>query len=288
MRSPANWNAWVTALRADSLARRKSARITGDYDSSRWPSARAEDAECCGNHPGATDSLNGAARNWKTPHGFQNTDASGKTAGGGGEFAKQAMAWQTPRGGDRKDELGLARQARMWPTPKTPTGGAETRKSRKSRKSGGEDLAAAAEQWPTPEAHFHKRGPGFAATDSHYKAHDLATAADQWPTPVAGDHRSGVTGKVAKQNARPLCEVASQFSPPARPTSKHGPGCSCSARMLNPRFVELLMNVPILWTDADPLACQDFARWVTASCQWLRALRTLHCETPSTLERRAA
>lgn len=29
---------------------------------------------------------------WKTPHGFANTDLRGKTAGGGGEFHKQAMA----------------------------------------------------------------------------------------------------------------------------------------------------------------------------------------------------
>jgi hypothetical protein len=42
------------------------------------------------------DTLPVQAVTWKTPHGFQNTDASGKTAGGGGEFAKQVMAWQTP------------------------------------------------------------------------------------------------------------------------------------------------------------------------------------------------
>lgn len=38
---------------------------------------------------------------WKTPHGFANTDQYGRTGGGGGEFHKQAMAvaetWSTPR-----------------------------------------------------------------------------------------------------------------------------------------------------------------------------------------------
>lgn len=34
---------------------------------------------------------------WKTPHGFANTDASGHTAGGGGEFHKQAMQGASPK-----------------------------------------------------------------------------------------------------------------------------------------------------------------------------------------------
>jgi len=291
MKSPRNWSAWVTALRADSLARRKSARLTEGSDSSRWPSARAEDGESCGNHPGSTDSLTGAARNWttptanpgegtkarpsrtatnrttemlgrqaqawKTPHGFQNTDKNGKTAGGGGEFAKQVMAWQTPatdsfrsRGRDRKDEQDLDQQARRWRTPDSPgAGGPRNRKA--------------------------SIGQGHQTT--------IAEQAEQWPTPVVGDHRSGVTGKVTKPNARPLCEAVSQFSLPARRTLMHGPGCSCSARMLNPRFVELLMNVPTGWTDAsNPLASAVYERWVMAVSLSLSRLRTSRSETPST------
>lgn len=64
-------------------------------------------------------------RNWKTPHGMSNRDFRGKMGGcGGGEFAKQANLWQTPatdsfrsRSGDRKDEMGLDQQARLFPTP---------------------------------------------------------------------------------------------------------------------------------------------------------------------------
>ena len=37
-------------------------------------------------------------RQWKTPHGAGNVDYSGKM-GGGGEFHKQAVNWQTPRTG---------------------------------------------------------------------------------------------------------------------------------------------------------------------------------------------
>jgi hypothetical protein len=103
-----------------------------------WPAPRAEDAECCGNHPGATDSLGGAARGWntprtqdakhqsatewerraggghgnllhiqadrlmetwKTPHGMNGMDATGKY-GCGGEFANQASNWTTPQSHD--------------------------------------------------------------------------------------------------------------------------------------------------------------------------------------------
>lgn len=88
-----------------------------------WPTARREGGESAGNHPGATDSLTGATRNWMTPHGMHGTDHTGKT-GRGGEFAAQATQWQTPatdsfrsRGGDRKDEMGLDQQARFFPTP---------------------------------------------------------------------------------------------------------------------------------------------------------------------------
>jgi hypothetical protein len=37
---------------------------TDESASSSWPTARAEDSECCGNHPGVQDSLGGATRNW--------------------------------------------------------------------------------------------------------------------------------------------------------------------------------------------------------------------------------
>ena len=53
---------------------------TDESASSFWPTARAEDSECCGNHPGVQDSLGGATRNWNTPqcqdakHAGQNVD----------------------------------------------------------------------------------------------------------------------------------------------------------------------------------------------------------------------
>jgi hypothetical protein len=253
MKSLKNWNVWVTELRRDSLARRKSAHRIGACDYSPWPTARQEDAESCGNHPGAMDSLTGSAKQWKTPHGLSGHDKSGKVAGGGGEFAKQAMSWQTPatdsfrsRGGDRVDEPGLDQQARQWRTPDAPTtGGVRTRQ--KSRGKGHQVvLAEQASNWPTPEHHI--------------GAHDLATAVDEWPTPQNRDHRSCITGDIAKKNSRPLSEAVGHF-PPALTTLIPGRNSSLWIPRLNPRFVELLMGLIPGWTASEPLATESFHWW---------------------------
>jgi site-specific DNA-cytosine methylase len=193
----------------------------------------------------------------------------------GDELAAPGDGLVPLKGGARKDEQGLDQQARLWRTPDTPHGGG-IRTHTTSRGKGHQIvLAEQAQQWPTPEAHFNPRGPGFAAQDSHYKPHDLATAADQWPTPQARDIRSGVTGNVKKKNARPLSKVASQSFLRARQISKRGTNSSETSRMLNPRFVEMLMNLPPGFTDArSPLAYQDFAHWETASSRWLRHMLT--------------
>jgi len=197
--------------------------------------------------------LTGAAKTWKTPHGMVGMDRHGKVAGGGGEFAKQALAWsaqwQTPstdsfrcRGGTRKNEKGLDQQARAWPTPRAMSGGAESaaRKQELGRK---------------------KSGGG-----------DLQSAVSLWPTPVKGDWRSGVTGNIKKKNARPLCEVGSRFSLQAPTTSKPGKSSSDSTPLLNPRFVEHLMGMIPGWTAFAPLATGSFHSWLASHSSLLREL----------------
>lgn len=100
-----------------------------------WPTPRAEDAESCGNHPNAVDSLTGLAGLWHTPHGIANTDKTGKRAGPSG------------------NELG--RQAGLWITPMTPNGGRiATRKGDRD----GEDrhLENQTATWMTPNPNDHK------------------------------------------------------------------------------------------------------------------------------------
>jgi hypothetical protein len=152
--------------------------------------------------------------------GLSGTDRHGKTAGGGGEFAKQVMQWKTPT---------------------TLTGGKESRSSKPSRKSGGENL-----QWQ----------------------------AAVWPTPVSGDHRSSVTGKVAKRNARPLCESIAAFLLDPK-TSKPGARCSPFTPKLNPTFVEWLMGLPPGWTAYEPLATASFRSWQRLHSERLQTLLSL-------------
>lgn len=96
-----------------------------------WPSPRAEDAESCGNHPGADDSLTGITKEWQTPMG-----------GAGGNIS---------RGHDRKEEPLLEGQAKEWPTPTTMTGGPNSNRENRPE-AGGPDLQESAQVWATQGA----------------------------------------------------------------------------------------------------------------------------------------
>ena len=121
--SSRDWKGWITGLRQDYSARLRWARTSAGSGSScsAWPTVRGEDSECCGNHPGARDSLHAESRDWPTPA----TDSF------------------RSRGGDRREEQGLDQQGRLWPTPRVPTGGAESAAQKQERgrtESGGGDL----------------------------------------------------------------------------------------------------------------------------------------------------
>lgn len=112
-----------------------------------WPTARAEDAESCGNHPGARDSLTGATKQWQTPA----TDSF------------------RSRGGDRKDEQGLDQQARFWPTP---TSSMVTVEDLEQARYAGSDARrprySEAGNWATPKARDYRSDAGGSAeTSSH-------------------------------------------------------------------------------------------------------------------------
>ena len=154
-----------------------SALRTAGNGSSSWPTARAEDSECCGNHPGGADSLGGAAKGWSTPstedfktdgpaalgrygtpemmdcdqrsrnqaqmwhtpHGMAGRDASGKQ-GGGGEFAKQATQWPTP-------DASMSSGGRQSAEPMATTRPSGTKKAITLND------AAQEKMWTTPQAH---------------------------------------------------------------------------------------------------------------------------------------
>lgn len=167
-----SWRAWATALRRDCLRRRKSAHHTAGSGCScsvnwptpdamgggkirrggnrngelllqgaaqNWPTTRREDAENCGNHPGATDSLTRVTANWPTPQATdEKRDRMGIAAkrhyAGRSEASRElsiaACLWATPNARDHKgvnqhlasrgtlDQL--PNQAEHWATTRLP------------------------------------------------------------------------------------------------------------------------------------------------------------------------
>jgi hypothetical protein len=202
-----------------------------------WPTPRSEDSEQCGNHPGATDSLNGATKLWATPRtitgGAETAERKqelGRTESGGGDLQAQATFWQTPatdsfrsRGGGRKDEMGLDQQARMYVT------------------------------WPTPQAC--RRGAG---QDPEKRK--------------AGNHSVNLQDAVT---VFPSSLPAPATMPDGQPSSESAPTSRrpSAKKRLNPRFVEFLQGLPIGWTSSAALTgSEDWATWCARSRERLRSL----------------
>jgi hypothetical protein len=233
-----------------------------------WPSPRSEDSECCGNHPGATDSLTGATkdwgtprvgmerlqgatydrgrhnieeqagafhtRNWKTPHGMAGIDATGKRGGPGGEFAKQANQWTSPRASD----------------PQTG--------HHYSEAMTGKSLSMDVNQglWQTPATDsFRSRGGDRKDEMGLDQQARLA-----WATPRSSDWGRASNVRINDPTKRFQLQEQVEFpsSLPAPPTQPDGanssPNAPGSRRRLNPAFAAMLMAWPFWWISPEPIA----------------------------------
>jgi hypothetical protein len=102
-------------------ARPMWAPTTDEIGGSVWSTARSEDAENCGNHPQATDSLTGATREWATPtahdaHGTNSTSTQHR------DLQRESEQWMTPHtptahASDNSETTYLGRQIQEWMTP---------------------------------------------------------------------------------------------------------------------------------------------------------------------------
>lgn len=210
-----------------------------------WPTARQEDGESCGNHPGAVDSLTGATKTWKTPHGMGNEDFRGKKGGaGGGEFALQANNWQPPatdsfrsRGGERKDEMGLDQQARMFPTPASRDYRTPNKRSFQERSG-----TTKGEQLQNFVEHCLGSPPAPPTPDGPPSSESAPTSRRLWPTPdtAASGGCKPTAGTDLETQKRPDGTKAQVRLQHLTDQGK---------RRLNPRFVEWLMGLPIGWTE---------------------------------------
>jgi hypothetical protein len=231
---------------------------TGESGHLCWPTARSEDSESCGNHPGAVDSLTGAARMWMAPR-VANIKGSAKrlSQGANESVESQAIAWPND-------------QARMWMTPNLPLGGrkntAEQVQAKGKTDSGKRQISLGAQtmHWPTTQARDVK-SPDMEGSGNYERKMengwtiDLNSAAANWPTPNACD--GSKASQISHQGAclTRSAEVGFRFFLPAPPTSTHGgKSPSTSSRRLNPDFVDWLMGLPPGWTDYAPLETASY------------------------------
>jgi hypothetical protein len=85
------------------------------------------------------------------------------------------------------------------------------------------------------------------------------TKTKNWPTPVSRD-RLGMDSS-GKKNPHKPPELYHSILP-AQPNTKDGHDCSLSCRRLSPLFAEMLMGLPLGWTnDSEPLEMELFRQW---------------------------
>ena len=187
---------------------------------------------------------------------------------------RAAAQWPTATAEDaessqarRPADVTLTEAAKLWATPKAPTGGSEARASREARGSGGEDVGAQAINWPTPTP---TEAPNTNANQKNMPP-SLGKAAAQWVTPTEKD---GLRPSPTHKNLSPTltgqaCFPQVQPSWPSGSASLPSDPTSRQRRKLNPLFVEWLMGWPVGWTSLAPLGSGSRAT------EWFRSRRLL-------------
>lgn len=207
-----------------------------------WPTPHSEDSESCGNHPGAVDSLTGAARLWPTPC----EDNANNTGGP-----------SRPRGAMSGGYQDLTVSAALWTTPQAhdQAGGSAERVGMFGTKHGGSNLADDVTLWQTPATDsFRSRGgdrKNEMGLDQQARRSELAR-----PTPKSRDFRSAEGDAGMMRQSPDLNVIAYHFSHQdqeiPKPGGESSPTTQASRRRLNPNFVDWMMALPG-WTVCAPL-----------------------------------
>ena len=189
---------------------------------------------------GAGTTMSGSL--WQTPHGIANTDRYGKTAGGGGEFARQATSWPTPTAepyGSSQNGINGKGGAHERPSANTPS------------------LERLSRSFPLRPPML-PAGAGSSPDDPT----SPPPSRPLWETP-----RSSSNTKSAKALRRRA--DGGQSSTPGLAQQVAGSVATRGKPKLNPAFVEWLMGLPNGWTGSAPAG--------TAWSPWQRRMRSALC-----------
>lgn len=278
------WKDAASAARSDSLRRRKSARLTDANGSSfsAWPTA-TEIHAIRGNHDEPIEKFEARVRDYEEGRA---KGKPGKSLGvavrlcptatvGDSRNAANCTANRTKTG--HHSGTTLIDAIRIWPTPRTPTGGSESAERKKElgrTRSGGGDLQSEVRNWPTANARDWKgtyrtlrRKDGKMRGDLLPDAVNIEEGGVESSSPPTATETTKAGNSSAL--AASITSNAEALDPPRTASSSRRPtgsstvaGCSSGLdgpdksstkenrrAQLNPDWVDLLMGYPIGWTD---------------------------------------
>jgi hypothetical protein len=207
-----------------------------ENECSSWPTARQEDGESCGNHPGAIDSLTGAVKMWPTPCEDNANNAGGPSRSRSNapyrDLTVDAIHWTTPQA---HDAVG----------PKTPD---QIAAMRAKNGSGVRNLNEDAALWQTPHGMSNK---DFRGKTGGCGGGEFAHQANHWETPTSRDWKSETGSENNSYDKTPNLSrqvyrlPQDQQTPDGQQSSSNTHGLR---RRLNPAFVEWLLAFPVGWS----------------------------------------
>jgi hypothetical protein len=259
----------------------------------RWPTARQEDGESCGNHPGVVDSLTGATKLWGTPQAHER-QADPRKVDHGVQLANQqarmfpsfdnvssAATGSTPSADDTAAPTATERDSEMtmFPTPASRDYRTPNKLSYQDRSgtTKGEQLQNFVEHnWPTPRS-ADRTSRASMTVDGHWSAPSLEQVAElasgELPREFLNESELTPQARRIYDQARFLAslpalqiqdgQLSSESAPTSRqlwptPTPEEAAGFEKKqTRRLNPRFVEWLMGFPLGWTERCKTAPSD-------------------------------
>ena len=148
----------------------------------------------------------------------------------------------------------------------TPTVKGNNNRKGLSAKSG-DGLATAVKRWTTPKARDGRNGGSPA--ELRRNTPDLNTQVRMYPTPVVSTHAHNRSPSPGAETRLSLTGMAETGLWPTPRSNKWGPPDSqgripveLAGGLLNPRWVEWLMGIPIGWTKLQPLETESYLLWL--------------------------